>query len=102
MPGDSGDPVVVAITADVPAGREDDLVKGFRELATGPAPPGMKRTELLRLRDGGWRIQTLWENLDALLALRQSGTPPAALQLLDRIGAEHSHEVLFVNQSYDL
>jgi hypothetical protein len=101
VPGHSGDPVLVAITADVPAGSEEDFVQGFRDLASGPAPPGMKRTELLRLREGGWRIQTLWESLDALLALRQSGTPPAALQLLDRIGAEHSHEVLFVEQSFE-
>lgn len=100
MPAQSGDPVLVAITADVPAGREDDLVAGFRELVAGPAPAGMRRAELLRRREGGWRIHTVWENLDALLAVRQSGTAPAALQLLDRIGAEHSHEVLFVDQSY--
>ena len=64
-------------------------------------PAGLLGSELLRGQNGAWRIQTLWQDKDALLALRTSGEPPAALALLDRLGAEHSHGLFTVEQSYD-
>ncbi|MDQ6752154.1 MAG: hypothetical protein M3017_01760 [Actinomycetota bacterium] len=44
---------------------------------------------------------TTWRDLDALMVLRNSGESPAALALLDRLGAEHSHAVFTVEQRYD-
>jgi hypothetical protein len=61
----------------------------------------MLRSELLRGQNGAWRIQTVWRDAEALMAVRNSGEPPAALALLDRLGAEHSHAVFTVEQSHD-
>jgi len=41
-------------------------------------------------------LQTTWSNREALMALRKSAEPPAALALLDRLGAEHLHAVFTV------
>jgi hypothetical protein len=54
---------------------------------------------LLRGHRGAWRIQTTWRDFDAVMAVRNSGRPPAALELLDRLGAEHSHTIFVVEQS---
>ena len=94
-------PLVTTIDAKVQSEREQELLNGFRRMNEGDKPAGLLRSELLRGQDGAWRIQTTWRDMDALMALRNSGEPPAALALLDRIGAEHSHAVFTVEQSYD-
>lgn len=40
-------------------------------------------------------------DFDALMPVRKTGRPPAALELLDRLGAEQSHEVFTVEQSHE-
>ena len=35
------------------------------------------------------------------MGVRKSGKPPAALALLDRLGAEHSHTIFTLEQSHD-
>jgi hypothetical protein len=92
--------IVTAVDAVVAADRESDLLEGFAALNATAKPDGLVRSELLRGQDGSWRIQTTWRDRDALIALRASGEPPAALLLLDRIGAEHTHGVFSVEQSY--
>jgi hypothetical protein len=94
-------PVVTAIDATVDPSREAELLDGFRLLNEGDRPAGLLRSELLRGRDGAWRIQTTWQDMDALMAVRNSGKPPAALELLDRVGAKHSHAAFTVEQSYE-
>ena len=87
--------VMTAVTLSVPPGREAELVAGFRELVSdGPRLDGLLRSELLRTSGGQWVIQTLWRDREAILAVRQSGAAPLALVLAERIGAEHSHDVL--------
>lgn len=93
--------LVTAIDATVAQDREDDLLAGFATMNEAPKPDGLLRSELLRGQGGAWRIQTVWRDRAALMALRQSGNPPAALLLLDSVGAEHSHGVFTVEQSYD-
>ncbi len=58
------------------------------------------RSDLLRGRDGAWRIATVWRDRSALMALREGGAPPAALALLDRLGVQHTHAVFTLEQSY--
>lgn len=93
--------IVTAVDAVVPAEAEAELLAGFRELASAQTPEGLLRSELLRGQSGAWRIQTTWRDRDALMALRASGNPPAALALLDRIGATHSHAVFTVADSFE-
>jgi hypothetical protein len=94
-----GAEVVTAVDATVDPEREQDLLDGYRQMISAPKPDGLVRSELLRGQGGRWRIQTTWRNREALVALRTSGHPPAALELLDRVGAEHSHGVFTVEES---
>jgi len=55
---------------------------------------------LRRGQGGPWRSQTTWRDADALMAVRNSGEPPAALQLLDALGAQHTHAVFSIEQSH--
>ena len=92
-------PVVTVVDVVVPAEAEQALLDGFRELAVQPHPEGLVRTELLRGQEGAWRIQTTWRDLDAVRAAGASGRPPAALPLLEGLGAEHTHDVFTVDAS---
>ncbi|MEX5295509.1 hypothetical protein QYM41_09530 [Kocuria sp. CPCC 205268] len=91
--------VVTTIDTVIEAEHEEDLIEGFRRMTAGPRPEGLIRSELLRGQGGAWRIQTTWRDREALLALRATGEPPAAVALLDRLGARHSHTVHTVEHS---
>jgi quinol monooxygenase YgiN len=93
--------VVTVIDANIASDREQMLLDGFRQIIEGTKPPGLLGSELLRGQNGEWRIQTAWRDREALLAVRGSGEPPAALALLDRLGAEHAHAVFTVELSHD-
>ncbi len=93
--------VVTAIDATVDPAREADLLEGYRQLIAGPPQDGLLRSELLRGQNGAWRIQTTWRDLDTLKAIRTSGVRPAAAELLDRIGAPHTHTWFIVEDSLD-
>lgn len=93
-------PLVTVVDAVVDPQREAELLDGYRLLNAGEHTHGLLRSELLRGKDGAWRIQTTWRDREALTAARASGHRPAALELLDRIGATHAHTVFTVEQSY--
>jgi hypothetical protein len=96
-----GQRLITSVSAVVDPSRETELITGFRELVTGPAPEGLLRSELLRGQDGTWRIQSLWRDREGLLAARKSGEPPAALELFRRVGADHTHDVFTVEVSHE-
>ena len=96
-----GERIITSVSAVVDPMREEELATGFRDLTVDAMPDGLLRTELLRGHTGSWRIQSLWRDRDALMAARDRGERPAALALLDRVGAEHSHEVFTVEASHD-
>jgi hypothetical protein len=93
-------PIVTATDATVAADREDDLLEGYRAMLEADQPDGMLRSELLRGPNGSWRIQTTWRDMVALQAVRASGKPPAALALLDSLGAEPSHSWFIVEDGF--
>ena len=97
----SAQPILTVVSATVSPEREAELTEGFRDLASGPRPDGLLRTELLRGQNGVWRIQSRWRDLATLQAVRTSGEPPAALELFNRLGADHTHDFFFVEQSYE-
>jgi quinol monooxygenase YgiN len=84
--------IVTATDATVDPARETELVDGYRQMIESGQPDGLLRSELLRGQNGVWRIQTTWRDMAALQAVRASGKPPAALALLDGLGAEHTHD----------
>ena len=94
--------VLTAVALVVPSDREDEVVDAYRELtAAGPRPDGLLRSELLRGREGRWQVQTLWRDREAVLAARGSGAQPVATRLAERLGAEHSHDVLTLEETLD-
>ena len=93
--------ILTSVELVVPLDREGEISPAYRDLtAHGPRPAGLLRSELLRGQGGHWLIQTLWQDRDAIMAARASGARPAALLLAEQVGAEHSHEVLTVEESY--
>lgn len=96
MTKDEGAAVLVVVNATVAADREAELIAGYRDLSARALPDGLLRAELLRGQNGTWRIQSLWRDMASLRTLADSGEPPAALELLRRVGAEHTHDVFEV------
>ena len=90
--------VLTCVTLVVPEDRDDEVVPAYRAVAGGPRPDGLLRSELLRGQGGRWLVQTLWRDREAILAARAAGAKPAALLLAAQVGAEHSHEVLVVEE----
>lgn len=97
-----GKQIVTVVDAQVAADREADLLAGFARMVADAAPDGLLRSELLRGQDGAWRIQTTWRDMDAIAELRKAGYPPAALVLLDSVGAQHSHGWFTVEDGHAL
>lgn len=94
--------VLTSVALVVPPDREDDVLPAYRDLvANGVRPAGLLRSELLRGQGGRWLIQTLWRDVEAVVAARDAGAPPAALLLAEQLGAEHRHEVLRVEATLD-
>jgi hypothetical protein len=92
--------LITSVSAMVEPERESELTSGFRELIARTMPEGLLRAELLRGQSGTWRIQSLGRDRDALIAARNSGEPPAALELFRRVGADHTHDVFTVEESF--
>jgi heme-degrading monooxygenase HmoA len=77
----------VTITeAAVDRAREPDLRFAWDALTT-PLPDGFIESFLLRADDGTWRIVTVWESPEAVMAMRASGEPPAAPTMFERAGS---------------
>jgi hypothetical protein len=77
---------VTMVEAAVEPAREDDLRSAWDELAVDP-PAGFIESLLLRAEDGPWRIVTVGESKDAVMAMRASGEPPPALRMFERASA---------------
>ncbi len=93
--------VVTSVDAQVDPAREADLLAGYRALTEGEQPDALLHSQLLRGQDGHWRIQSTWRDFEALRALRSSGARPAAQDLLESLGAAHSHTFFTVADVYE-
>jgi heme-degrading monooxygenase HmoA len=81
---------VTIVEGAVDAAREDDLRSAWEETTSQALPDGFIESSLLRADDGTWRIVTVWESEEAVMAMRASGERPAALLMLERAGSEPS------------
>ncbi len=80
--------LLTEVSATVPDGREEEVLRAFDALIRGGLPEGLLRTELLAGSDGQWRIHSLWRDQAALDAMRAAPDPPAAPTLFRSVGAE--------------
>jgi hypothetical protein len=83
--------VFVTIVEGVVEGtREGDLRSSWAEKTADPLPGGFIESSLLRAEDGTWRIVTVWESKEAVMAMRASGETPAAPAMFEEAGATPS------------
>jgi heme-degrading monooxygenase HmoA len=80
---------VSIVEGEIDTGREDDLRSAW-EQRTSELPAGLIESFLLRSEKATWRIVTVWESREALMAMRASGERPAALVMFEQAGAEPS------------
>ena len=79
---------VTIVDGAVDPGREGDLRSGWEE-NTEAVPAGFIESSLLRSESGAWRIVTVWESREAVMAMRAAGRP-AALVMFEQAGSEPS------------
>jgi heme-degrading monooxygenase HmoA len=81
--------LLTVLEGEVEAARAKDLVAAFKQ-AESSIPAGFIRSELICAAGDGtrWRIETLWESREALVAMRNSGVPPAGVLMFRAAGAE--------------
>jgi heme-degrading monooxygenase HmoA len=80
---------VTIVEGRVEAAREGDLRSAW-DAKPDVLPAGFIESSLLRAEDGTWRIVTVWESREAVLAMRASGEPPAALVMFEQAGSKPS------------
>jgi heme-degrading monooxygenase HmoA len=79
---------VTIVEGEVQPGREDDLRSAWEERRS-ELPAGLIRSFLLRGENAAtWRIVTVWESREAVMAMRASGERPAALAMFEQAGAD--------------
>jgi heme-degrading monooxygenase HmoA len=81
---------VTIVEGAVEAAREDDLRSAWEDTTSAALPDGFVESSLLRAGDGTWRIVTMWESRETVMAMRASGERPAALIMFERAGSEPS------------
>jgi hypothetical protein len=79
---------VTIVDGAVAPEREGDLRSAWQE-NTDAVPAGLVEASLLRSESGGWRIVTVWESREAVMAMRAAGRP-AALVMFERAGSQPS------------
>jgi len=79
--------VLTIVAGDVPAGRDGELRTAYEALVAGGLPDGLVETSLLRGEGAEWMVATHWRDRAALMAMRASGEPPAAIALFEGVGA---------------
>ena len=80
---------VTIVEGAVEAVREGDLRSAWKD-KTANLPAGFIESSLLRAETGTWRIVTVWESKEAVMAMRASGEPPAALLMFEQAGSKPS------------
>lgn len=73
----------------VEAAHEGELRSAWKD-KTAILPAGFIESSLLRTENGTWRIITVWESKEAVMAMRASGAPPAAPAMFEQARSKPS------------
>jgi heme-degrading monooxygenase HmoA len=79
---------VTIVEGTVAEAREDDLLAAWDEM-TDVLPEGFIESSLVRGDDGTWRIVSVWESKEAVMAMRAAGEPAGPV-MFRRAGSEPS------------
>ena len=90
--------IITVVEGRVPASKSTDFEESFKSLKRDPVTPGLVRTTLLRNgKDLGiYRIETVWQDREALEKMRSSPQMPKALELFQKIGGSPNLEMYLV------
>jgi heme-degrading monooxygenase HmoA len=78
---------VTMVQGAVDAAREGDLRSAWEERTSGELPTGLVESYLLRAEDGVWRVVTLWESREAVMAMRATVQKPTAILIFEQAGS---------------
>ena len=81
---------VTIVEGEVEPAREGDLRSAWEEITAAALPDGFIESSLLRTEDGTWRIVTVWESKEVVMAMRATVERPPSLVAFDRAGATPS------------
>jgi len=81
---------VTMVEGGVDDAREGDLRSAWDERTSGDLPTGLVESYLMRADDGVWRIVTLWESKDVVMAMRATVEKPTAVLIFERAGSRPS------------
>ena len=81
---------VTMVEGAVDDSREGDLRSAWDERALGELPTGLVESYLMRAEDGVWRIVTIWESKEAVMAMRAIVDKPTAILIFEHAGSRPS------------
>jgi hypothetical protein len=87
--------VMSVVSGMVQQSQAEAFEMDYAELARGPLTPGLVRSQLLKKPDDVnfvYRIETLWESVEMLDAMRARPDPPEAIRLFLKAGNQPSVE----------
>jgi hypothetical protein len=70
---------VTMVEGGVDDAREGDLRSAWDERTSGDLPTGLVESYLMHADDGVWRIVTIWESKEAVMAMRATVEKPTAM-----------------------
>jgi hypothetical protein len=81
---------VTIVEGAVDDARESDLRSAWDERTSGQLPTGLVESYLMRADDGMWRIVTIWESKEAVMAMRAIVDKPTAILIFEQAGSRPS------------
>jgi hypothetical protein len=78
--------ILTVLEARVAAANVEALRSAYSVLAAGPLPPGLVSSRLIQAEDDPslWRLETLWQDREAIERMRAKGTPGGVLLFRER------------------
>jgi antibiotic biosynthesis monooxygenase len=95
--------IMTVLEARVDDDRQEDLRAAYRAAAGEERPAGFLRSMLLQSPADPtlWRIETLWESREQLVAMRAAGVPPRGILIFRAAGAEPTTGIFAVAEEID-
>jgi hypothetical protein len=81
---------VTVVEGGVDDAREGDLRSAWDERTSGDLPTGLVESYLMRADDLVWRIVTMWESKEVVIAMRAMVEKPTAILIFEQAGSRPS------------
>ncbi len=87
--------VLTVVEGKITLTKQKEFEDSFRAAKKDPVPPGLVASSLLKNTNTTeiYRIQTVWQSLEALGKMRSSTQTPKAVELFLRVGTKPTVEI---------